>query len=449
MRRIHRRGFTIVELLVAMALVVLIMAILSEAFAAGLEAFRELKAIGDMDGRLQSVSTVMRRDLIADHFEGKKRLSDASFWNDGPPREGYFRLWHAAPRLLEGLDADGNPSFRTADHALQFTVKLRGNQRGDFFSSQVPPLSPLLTLPTDFFGFQPDAKYQDTATTFNSQWAEIAYYLRPNGTSAAGTPLFALYRRQRLAVPNSEAANELQPVLMNNAVQYAAQLANYAEVSCVKRNPAVAAFPDVLHFNTPTDLTIPARRFGMAVDPNPVQPPSIGGVWPPAWDPRDAGFPTDAQFPQVTNRYPEFTSTTDNQNANPNANLAGADAILTDVVSFEVTALVAGGVDFVDLYDVGFNPVRFNSAFYRPVSAPNTNLNGPAVFDTWSNARDEFYNYSYFRDQTGNEFTIWNTPGSTRSAPLNGVRILALRITLRVWDLKTQLTRQVTITQEM
>ena len=46
MRR--RQGFTIVELLVAMALIVLIMSIISEAFVEGLGTFRELKGIGDL-----------------------------------------------------------------------------------------------------------------------------------------------------------------------------------------------------------------------------------------------------------------------------------------------------------------------------------------------------------------------------------------------------------------
>src|SRR5262245_61577955 len=51
MRR--RSGFTIVELLVAMALILFIMAILSEAFVAGLKSVRDLKAVADMAERLR------------------------------------------------------------------------------------------------------------------------------------------------------------------------------------------------------------------------------------------------------------------------------------------------------------------------------------------------------------------------------------------------------------
>src|SRR5262249_25133235 len=94
MRR--RSGFTIVELLVAMALIVFIMAILAEAFSAGLGAFRRLKAIGDMNERLRMASTIIRRYLAADHFEGKKRLSDRDFWVNGPPNEGFIRIWQGS-----------------------------------------------------------------------------------------------------------------------------------------------------------------------------------------------------------------------------------------------------------------------------------------------------------------------------------------------------------------
>src|SRR5262245_46777387 len=66
---LRRQGFTVVELLVAMALIVFIMTILSEAFSAGLKTFRDLKAAGDMSERLRSATTVLRSDLLAaDHF---------------------------------------------------------------------------------------------------------------------------------------------------------------------------------------------------------------------------------------------------------------------------------------------------------------------------------------------------------------------------------------------
>src|SRR5262245_41908564 len=145
MRR--RGGFTLVELLVAMALIVFMMLILSEAFSIGLESFRRLKAIGDMNARMRTAAIVLQRDLQADHFEGRRRVSDPNFWLLGPPSQGFFRIYHGsrpantanAPYFDEGTDADGIGSRRAVDHILHFTVKRRGNDRKDFFLARVPP----------------------------------------------------------------------------------------------------------------------------------------------------------------------------------------------------------------------------------------------------------------------------------------------------------------------
>src|SRR5262249_39598952 len=100
MRR--RQGFTIVELLVAMALIVFIMVILTEAFTAGLESFRQLKAIGDMQEKMRAVFIILRRDLQSEHFDEQRgnRLSDQDFTplpgqtvpRMDPPNNGYFRI---------------------------------------------------------------------------------------------------------------------------------------------------------------------------------------------------------------------------------------------------------------------------------------------------------------------------------------------------------------------
>jgi hypothetical protein len=53
------------------------------------------------------------------------------------------------------------------------------------------------------------------------------------------------------------------------------------------------------------------------------------------------------------------------------------------------------------------------------------------MFDTWSN-----------------QAPYTTTAGQPTSLPLP-IRILAIQITLRVWDERTQQTRQMTITQDM
>src|SRR5437879_5217990 len=143
MRR--RSGFTITELLVAMALIVFIMSILATAFSEGAKTFRTLKAIGDMNQRLRIVSSQLRSDLEANHFEGDRRLSDANFWLIGPPHDGFFRIWQGSRintgtgYVSEGTDIDyGIESVRATDHILHMTVKKRGNNPKDYFRGVVP-----------------------------------------------------------------------------------------------------------------------------------------------------------------------------------------------------------------------------------------------------------------------------------------------------------------------
>lgn len=328
MRR--RQAFTLVELLVAMALIIFMMVILSEAFAVGLDSFRRLKAIGDMNERLRTATVTLRRDLRADHFEGKRRLSDAAaFWNmQGVPREGFFRI-HAAgtPAAVTEATAAQDPyglgSRRRVNQVLHFSIKLRGNERGDFATASVPANSPLLLQArTNFFDQPADARYQEIPNTgtYQSQWAEVAYFLEPNGNFAGSTPLYTLYRSQFVVV-----ADNSQLTSIPNSL-----LADYAEMSCLPNNNT-----GNLYFNTPTDLTVVARRAF-----NPASP---------------------------TTRAATF--------------------LLADVISFDIQ--ISTGSDFTD------SSATFDTASSRPV--------------------------------------VYH----------------ALKITLRVWDVKTRQARQVTIIQDM
>src|SRR5437899_379791 len=105
----RRAGFTLVELLVAMALIVLIMSILSEAFVEGLATVRQLKAVGDMQENLRCI-VPMRDDLLQRHFTGTQKLS-VDFSNSVRPEQGFFRIEqlnaHGVAPQLEGSDADG------------------------------------------------------------------------------------------------------------------------------------------------------------------------------------------------------------------------------------------------------------------------------------------------------------------------------------------------------
>src|SRR5262245_6221538 len=156
----QRQGFTITELLVAFALIMFIMVILTEAFSAGLESFRHLKAIGDMQARIRSVSIILRRDLKSEHFENYdfrgNRLSNQDMRTMPPPDEGYFRIWQrldpasanalaqcstreAGQTAYEGADTDGIPSTISTDHVLAFTIRQRGGTLpANFYTTPLP-----------------------------------------------------------------------------------------------------------------------------------------------------------------------------------------------------------------------------------------------------------------------------------------------------------------------
>jgi prepilin-type N-terminal cleavage/methylation domain-containing protein len=419
MRR--RSGFTIVELLVSLALILFIMAILSQAFISATGTFRNLKAVGDMMTKLRATTQLLQRDLTADHFNGKQRLSSSvsyyygsgwgDLWINGPPQQGFFQIYHGSdptmpgnPSVVEGTDLNGFPFYRCVDHTLAFTIKVRGNQLGDFLTANAPQA---LKDASSFFG-PPEARLQ--SNSYSYQWAEVAWFLKPSInpatgqqdvttpdpiTCAPGVPLYTLYRRQRLAVPD----NSLIPKISES------ELGNCLDLSCWVHDKN-------LYFNNPTDLTVPERRFG-------------GGV--------PTNFTTLAQ--DVALLKPKNATA-----------LAGSDIQLTDVVSFDVRVMLelnnfyfytySNTEPFVTLFDPSVTYFYYWGP--NPFSIFGSNA---MVFDTWSRVVDGLSDYSQ-----------WNSYGQSTSMPLfdgfsGGPVIVALQITLRIWDAKTNQTRQVTIVQ--
>jgi len=417
----HLPAFTLIEMLVALALVLFIMAILSYAFQAGFSTFHKLKATGDLAAKLRSATTIMRHDLAANHFEASKRLSDVDFWKNGPPEAGFFRLWQGSragsgANTYEGSDLSGIPSFRSVDHMLHFTVSRSGNQRHDYLSAWVPPDSPL--LPPNSVDLGPwEARYQDCPNTFNSPWAEVAYFLRQTPDNANGTPLYSLFRRQWLAVSNN--AHISPPVSIRQAFDAPNPPRNslYLEMSARPDDAHENAF---LYFNNPNDLSMPIHRSGM----NPV---NLAGLPLPV-DPvaHRPSYPLMAEDAPTLNQ-PRFRS---------------ADLLLTDVVSFDVRVLLDGNRDFVDLFDPAVQAYSSdNPAFPR-------NGSGPQVFDTWSSRNDGVYDYSVW-SPTSDTATRTTIPLYFDIGTGRFLRILAIQITLRIWDIKTQQTRQTTFVQAL
>ena len=163
MRR--RSGFTLVEVLVAMALILFIMTILAAAFSAATQTVSDLKSAGDLAERLRGAATVIHRDLEATHcyrqqrqrpcrlstifgtsaslIQTRRRPRASSESMKGSPRypplergagvrRGRRRQQHS---LL--LPNDGVPGLHDHSH---------GTRRDDFLSAFVPG-SPLTTRP--------------------------------------------------------------------------------------------------------------------------------------------------------------------------------------------------------------------------------------------------------------------------------------------------------------
>jgi hypothetical protein len=189
-----------------------------------------------------------------------------------------------------------------------------------------------------------------------------------------------------------------------------------------------------VYCNTPRDLTVPARRFGMNYFPNPNAAPLIPNL--PGVLLNNATIPASSpSIPAGTaGNYPTFY---DDGAATLGPGLVGADLLLSNVISFDVRLLASGAADFQDVFQLANANGGSNNSFFSAT-------NGPMVFDTWSSVRDDVGIPGVPLD-----YTNWDRPGMPSSIPIwnntNPPIIKAVQIILRVWDEKTEQTRQATL----
>lgn len=433
----RQAGFTIVELLVSLALIMFIMAILSAAFGEAAKTFRALKSAGDQAERLRATSILLRRDLASWHFDDNRRLSDTNFWTSSgvptPPPVGFFRIYQGSVPVADGVDLDAaSPPNISIDHALQFSVRLGFGQNpvapGDFFSAQVPVGFPLLSDSGASARYQLPAAAPWNNITYNYQWGEVAWFLARQQNPASGqfeltangeAALYSLYRRQLVAVPPSAKPAGI-PV---------ANAGNYPDLSVQPARVGVNAF-----FNSEQDLPEPARRFGM--DPT---VPAAGAVTA-----QYAGRPNANRNTGAAGSAWEFPALYAPRGVDSLTGLgipANSDLMLTDVLSFDIQVLVDGKTTFLPLSQL--QQYANNNPAYPAAT-------GPWVFDTWSGIGTDLEYPSYSTWQTGGTFaSIPLFQNTVVGATPTYIRIRAIQITLRIWDSKTQLARQVTIIQDM
>ncbi|MBX9653821.1 hypothetical protein K2Y11_09420 [bacterium] len=221
----RRGGFTLVELLVSVALTVFMLTLFATLFAAGNDAVRVARGTSEIDRSVQGAITKIRRDLEFVYVGDNVSLGKAFSAADQIPSAGYFTIEEnmpasppyylsdanaaskitdptlktfvqaiqaritaftplppgytgaASPTTMyrQGVDERGLPVEVDVDDVIAFTVKLTGNSPENIMYGKVP-IGSILDSDLD-----PGSRFdQPDNGIFTSPYAEVAYFLRPN-----------------------------------------------------------------------------------------------------------------------------------------------------------------------------------------------------------------------------------------------------------------------------
>jgi hypothetical protein len=287
-------------------------------------------------------------------------------------------------------------------------------------------------------------------------------------------PLYVLLRRVKLIAPAPSAGDGIPggdiPVLPPSPQPWSPEISSRTNISGVPGQ----------YYNRPLSITWPMNRFGMSPAPLTAAPgpptvphnPNVAGL--PATLAGPAGSPLGGPFtPTRDNLYPALA-----QEQQLTADIWGNDVLLHNVVSFEIkawwdppvanppaiTAAEVAALQPRQIYNYpGFGPVP-NSDYpfdFIPYSTKNVLFMDAAafnpvrarVFDTWSDALGSPYGDVDLNPATPDEWqrsdTLPLTPGNTAARLPVPIRIKALQIRIRIWDAKSEQTRQITIVQDV
>ncbi|HVJ82042.1 MAG TPA: type II secretion system protein [Planctomycetia bacterium] len=320
-RRARRTGFTLVEMLVAVALTLFIMGLFAVLMQSATRGVREAKGIASIDQKLRNAVGAIRTDLRQVFLANNgSRFSPAELFTraDRIPTHGFFVVEANDRALHQGIDDRGNPIEHDHDNVLGLTVRREGNSAEEMFYGRAG--TGFTTMPNYLVGGNPvdlgvylDNLWKGPSSRFDtsnnatvtSQYAEVWYFSRPDGTAtlaevgadpydfqrdpgtnasrAANPPAlpktFKLYRRQ-LLVLNDESLNRdpvngrgVGPVpIPAVAPSLAGSFYHYFDVSATRElttnageliQATGAAGNGVIHFNTLADLTRREFRYGM------------------------------------------------------------------------------------------------------------------------------------------------------------------------------------------
>lgn len=201
-----RRAATLAEVMVALALTLGIMVILTEAFKMSLDFVRSANSTGVMMYQLNGAGVLLARDLGSEHFladddkkSGGVRLSDQRFdLGAPPPRGGFFRLVQGT--VVTSPIPDPLRDDETVDDSNTFAVHTRTGHSLHF--TAIRPGGAEQNVHTANVG----------GTLYTSPAAEVAWFLVETGqTAPGGRRLCNLVRRYRLVATNTDEVAALNP----------------------------------------------------------------------------------------------------------------------------------------------------------------------------------------------------------------------------------------------
>ncbi|GAB4144963.1 MAG: hypothetical protein Tsb009_16920 [Planctomycetaceae bacterium] len=448
-RQPARPGFTLVELLVSVTLVLMIMVMFTQVYQMATETVSTQKGIRRNDQRARMLSTVIRGDLDNRTFQqvipfspGQTTTPAPAGYNPGL-RRGYFTI------------SENDPN-NEADDVLAFTVQIPDD------GSQTPYLGRATLLGASIAASLNQPDFDDgnpnTNSTGASRAAEVVYFLR-NGN---------LYRRQLLIRdvyndPVNTPSNP-QPQLLTGI--YAGEFwkdfsysAYYRAAAAPNNGPKFHGISNALansnpdtanmdsDYNLPRSLGIPYFRYGyspnrlastMPLVRNPLPREYIGSgatrqfigrflmretsdanfLYPgriTSGDPHVRTDLTDSNGDQIVDQYAASTSR------------RGEDLLMTNVHAFDVKVWDHTLGQFVDLGHSGGG--IYNAASRHPSRVGN-DWNR---YDTWHPFPSVHLGQPPFK------------PGSTVLGSNGEVALRAIQITIRFYDVATDRMRQVTI----
>jgi prepilin-type N-terminal cleavage/methylation domain-containing protein len=428
----NRRGMTLVEMLVATAASLLLMAAVAQLFSVFGSAMSDSRAAVELDGRLRTVANRLRSDLRGATARPLPPL-------DPQAGEGYLELIEGPRQDLSAAPGTDDLAADT-DDVLLFTTK----------NSQTP-----------FIGRALNALVESSA-------AEVAWFLRPTA-GTANPPTFSLFRKQLLVVgvagfsPFSALANT------GTASTWAAFYEQYDISARAPLSPAgTLVWTGTVTPNTLTDLSRRECRFLHG---------NINGT-------------VTGMFPFPFANHQSVSGTTGLFFDPASSSRAGEDVILTNVLSFDVrvfdpaapvkaaadTAFVpgdsgygapAGAVASGAYVDLG-NNVMTNPALIASDGSPRfagfgnsrSRLVGSGTtrrtYDTWST----FYENNGIDDDDGGTGTIDEGSDGLDNDPPDGlvdditeqetfppyaVPLRGIEVRIRCYEPSSRQVRQVTV----